>query len=239
MSYGFDKITLPDIDVQTRAQSRMLIQFKDSPVIQQVLYALISEIQVLVESIKDTMELRSPAQANGVNEDIIGRIVGQERTIFDYSLINWFAPDGSTAVVDSAPVWTLGGPLTDSIAADDLWYRKLIFGKVYRNYTRYGSIPEIQEMIRRVLGIEVSFSVIAPMTVNFIGVQTNTPLWALRFLLKFTDTMYADQIPFPPYPETLSIEGIFFVPDPVFIPDTIGHGADVGKAGIRSNLTIA
>jgi len=67
-------------DLLTRGRGRLLFEFKNSPVLDQLLQALSIENQELYDAIIDTMNLRTLDNATGVQLDVLGDIVGQYRT---------------------------------------------------------------------------------------------------------------------------------------------------------------
>ena len=66
-------------DHVARAQARLLTQFRDSEKLNALLEALVIEVQLSEDVIFDVILLRYLDVAEGVNLDIIGRIVGRER----------------------------------------------------------------------------------------------------------------------------------------------------------------
>jgi len=228
---AFTSITPEQKDSLTRAIARTLLQFRNSPVFQYILEAFITEIQAFQDAAFDLIQNRGPADATGVNLEAIGRIVGQDRTIFDYSELAWFAADTIGQGADQAPVWVTNAPLTESIEADDTWYRQLIEGRVHRNFTQYGSIPEIQEVARITFGIELSIYRTGPMVVQ-LAVPSSIPTWILNYLTKTFQNNYVENQYYLPYPATMSIDSVLIMPETSFTPDVAGAGADVGVAAV-------
>lgn len=83
----FAPINYQPIDLQQRAFSRMLLQFRDSPVLLSLLWGFVSELQNLSDAIAGVINGRDPSKATGYNMDAIGRIVGQPRVILTASVL--------------------------------------------------------------------------------------------------------------------------------------------------------
>jgi hypothetical protein len=164
----FSATEYPEKDCFARARSRLLIQFQHSQILLEVLNAFISEIQILMDVFRDIIIKRNPYHAGTDQLDMIGRIVGQMRTVVGYDAIEWFTPDKELHGPDQAPVWVKNAPLSGNLIADNEDYRSLIAAKIARNHTRYASAPEIQDFVRRAFGIEISFRVVDTMTIQVI-----------------------------------------------------------------------
>ena len=208
----FTSITNEVEDLAERAVQRTLLQFRQSPVFLDLLQAFIQEVQYLQGGINGVFDLREPANATAENLNAIGRIVGQIRTILDYSELEWFTPDALGLTCDQAPAWVQGALTGGSYEAGDEWYRRLIEGKVFRNFCRYSSVPEIQNVIKLAFGIDVSFRVVAPMEVDIIF-PASAPLWVVNLITRFADDGYSDDVAFAPFPATLRINSVQYVDD--------------------------
>ena len=255
----FTEVPISAIDAQARAAGRLLWEFQSSPFLLSVLHALVSEIQTFIDACVQVQQLRMPADATGVNLDAIGRIVGQDRVLIDYSEINWFEADTINCGVDQSPVWCNGAPLYNLGSANDTLYRILIQAKVYRNFIQYGSIPEIQEAVSEAFGVPVSFQQYAGGPMDLVLIVPDTiPLYVLGFLTRQLDTIRADAEYMPPYPATARVCGVMFLLDSTVQPpvmfgndavllddnqvvfnssttfktDTINAGADFGKVSV-------
>lgn len=202
---AFEKVNLEHVDAVTRAATRVLLQFRYSPVFQQVLQAFILQIDELITTIEDTIVYRSPADAVGEQLDVLGRIVGSDRELVDFSLIGWFTADSFYYGVDQAPAWVTNANISDNLEADDFWYRQLIEGKIFRNFVQYGSIPELKDMIKKSFGIECSIIRTTELLTVAIIVPDTTPLNTIQFLLRVADTKIAEQVHLLPIPATVKI----------------------------------
>ena len=164
----FDRINITAEDLNARAVRRTLLQFRRSPLFVDVLIALISEVQVLLNTIVDVIKYRGPRDAYGAQLDGIGDIVGQIRQLIGFDSIQWFAFDRSYQGFDSVPVWVINAPYAGDYIADDAFYRQLIEAKVSRNFVRYASVPEIQTVVKQAFGIDISFVRVDIMTVKLV-----------------------------------------------------------------------
>jgi hypothetical protein len=203
----FVSIVQPEVDLPERAVSRLLLQFRKSPLMIDLLQALISEIIALQTAFVDMINKRGPADATGENLNVIGRIVGQGREIFDYADLPWFTSDLQGYSVDEAPSWVAGAYLDGVYYADDTWFRRLIFARVARNFVRYGAVTEILDVIKKSTGYDVSFQKVGPMEVNLV-VGPEVPQWAITFILRMGDNSFVDNTAFIPYPATLRIAAV-------------------------------
>lgn len=227
---AFDPINLASVDLLNRAVQRTLLQFRHSPVLQSILAAFISEVTALEIAAEGTITGRSPLDAVDVQLDGLGRIVGQDRIVFDYSLIEYFAPDVVGQAVDGAPAWVANAPTSENFIVGDAWYRQLIEARVARNFAKYGSVCENKEMAKLAFGVSVGFVRTGIMQVDVIA-PSGTPNYVLNFLTAFNNTTNSDGVSFMPYPQTLEVNNAILIPEQPFAPDTV-NGADVGKAAI-------
>jgi len=201
----FTDVSFSAEDIIARAESRLLKQFSSSIVLKSILAAMTTEIQALRDAATDVQSLRTPTKASGVNLEAIGRIVGQVRTVFDYGTLSWLTPDTAGYTPDTAMAWVTGSPVGTLELAGDGIYRNLIEAKVLRNFTQYGSIPEIQAAIETAYGIRVSFQFAAdPMDINLVTAEA-IPSHILTFLTESASNSSCDDIYYPPYPMTWRI----------------------------------
>jgi hypothetical protein len=227
----FEIVPVYDVDLQTRAAGRVLRQFSRSEVLLSLLWALVSEIQELSYAAMGVQRYRMPASARGENLNAIGRIVGQDRVLIDYSAVAWFRPDSTNQSVDQVPTWTLGAPLYDIASADDELYRMLIQAKVFRNFCLFGSITEIQEAALEAFGVKVSFQKYQANHFDCILlIESTCPLHVLGFLTTVMDDERADRVHLPPYPAQFRIMKEMFVFPATFGPDAATRAPDVAMA---------
>jgi hypothetical protein len=145
------------------------------------------------------MQAMVPANAGGVQEDAIGRIVGEVRGVT--AVEDWFTPDtsyyGQTDTIN--PVWVDNAPLSGTLVMDDVTFRQYIYAKVQRNFVQNGSITDIQDFIYNIFGINSSV-IVSGMEVT-IKLPAGTSPAIITFLnLSVTnnaaDTIYI--LPLPP-----------------------------------------
>jgi len=228
----FVSVDEPTIDLAERATERTLLQFRNSSVFLDVLQAFIQEVRFLQNAIIGVINQRGIADAFGENLNAIGRIVGQGRTIFNYSQIAWFTPDTSLLGCDQAPAWVEGAYTAGQYIADDVWYRELISAKIFRNFSRYGSVPEILQVIKQALNFDVSFYRTGPMEAQLI-VNQHTPQWIINFILGMVNDTHIEGVPFSPFPATLHVFDILYAPTNSFTPDiNDGCQADAGVLAV-------
>lgn len=207
---NFVKIEQPTVDLSERATSRTLLQFRKSSVFLNVLQSFVAEINRLQGAIVEAINKRGVAEATGVNLDAIGRIVGQDRTVLDFSELPWFTPDDETLACDMAPAWVTGAATGGSYAADDVWYRELIAARIFRNFTMYSSVYEIQTVLKEALDVDVSFERVGPMEIEVI-VNQYTPLWVINFIIRILTDPYTETVMFAPFAATTRLVSISYL----------------------------
>lgn len=134
-------------DLQERAESRMLSQFHNSTVLKLLLQVFTSEVQELADAIYELIRQRSVGVAKGYNLDAIGRIVGRDRTQYNYTTAFWFAPDENDVQPDNGNWWTQNAQQAVSEQMDDDTYRKWLWLKILENHNLYSSTPELENAI--------------------------------------------------------------------------------------------
>lgn len=204
---AFEKINVDEIDASWRMVQRTLLQFRQSPVFHDMLSKFAEEIQEFLDACRDTMRLRSCQEALTSQLDAIGRIVGQGRVLTDYDTLDWFTPDISYRSVDQTPAWVQNAPLDGDLEMGNVDFRKFIEAKIARNMTQFGSVPEIQDMVKTALGINISVVWVAPMTVKLV-VPDNTSNNDLALLARHTDTDKVESFHFLNLPATCQISQV-------------------------------
>lgn len=211
---SFPTIAFDNQDMGGRAVSRTLLQFRKAPVFQALLAAMVSEIQVFSDAAVDVMKLRTPAEATGYNLEVIGDIVGCLRTLFDYGRLNWFSPDTVGYPPDSSFAWVKNAPIGVLQSPDDGLYRQMIEFKVLRNFTRYASIPEIQEAMYTAFGVHISFQAVVDSDMDwYLIISRNTPQHIQNFLTHISSNEFSENIYMVPYPISWRIVGILYLED--------------------------
>ena len=183
------------------SEGRILSQYSESPLYKQLLGVYTSEVQELLDAIVDLMEYRTIAKAEGKNLDIIGSIVGQNRSGYDYNTDYWFAPDDGDICPDNAHWWIQGVPQADETIMDDITYRKWIWIRCLENHNLFSSTPELEENIydglEETVGIERSgmmqgkiyaSSTISLTNFGLLDYNTNTPMVDNKYLFAYPAT---------------------------------------------------
>lgn len=210
---AFKEITFPDRDTMARMISRTLLQFRQSPVFLDVLYAFSLEIQRLIDAAKDVQEKRTAYSAGTAQLDAIGRIVGQFRNVPGYDLINYFTPDiPEVGDPDSAIAWVETAPLSDLLEVDNTTFSTFLEQRIAYNQTKYGSIPEIQAAAKTALDLDISIVIVGPSTIKLV-VEDAATAEQILFLQFFADTKTADQVTFLPIPAGTKISQIVKLSD--------------------------
>lgn len=156
MALTFDEFK---VDTAALACERLLSQFEQSTDgIQRFIKATTNQTQVLNDAELSVLLGRTLEQAQGVQLDIIGRIVGQPRPLQAGVPILYFQWDSTSPQAWDAesPWFTNGAPVTALDAVPDTIYRAFIIGKIFRNHIFYCSKPEIMEFIRLTCSVESS-----------------------------------------------------------------------------------
>ncbi len=156
MALTFDNFV---INTNELACQRLLSQFQQSvDGIQQFIKASTNQAQVLNDAEVSVMVGRTVEQAEGVQLDIIGRIVGQPRPLQAGAPLQYFQYDSTPPQAWDAesPWFVTNAPLTTVSAVPDVIYRRFIIGKIFRNHIFYCSKPEIMQFIRLTFSVESS-----------------------------------------------------------------------------------
>lgn len=204
---AFKKIEVTAPDIEGRMQSRTLLQFRKAPVFNEVLSVFAGEVQKLVDAITASIVERGPADATGEQLDAIGRIVGQGRVLVNYDSIDWFTPDIAYRGPDQTPAWVTNAPIAGNYTATEADYRRLIEAKVTSNMTKYGSVPELQAMVKGAFNVDVGVIIVDVMTVKLV-VPDSTSNNIIDLLSIKGDTNRADAIHFIPLPATVHVSQV-------------------------------
>lgn len=165
-------------DLDAEAKSRLLSQFRDAPVINQVLAAYVARYQELHDAIVDLMEARTLYGARGAFQDGLGRIVGRNRSMYSS---------------------------TDPTAtANDDQYQELLLNKVFKNMSKFGSVPELKKYILDAFGTNCYIARTGPMSVT-IYVPSGTSDFVIDQLSHATTLPTWDEAFEVPYPATLDV----------------------------------
>ena len=174
-------------------------------VLRQFVEVFVRQCQELYDALIELHRLRTVYDAIGENLDTLGRIVGTDRgrPLLDYS--EWFRGDDSRTV-DKSPTWVPGAPTMVLHQRTDEEFRHFIITKAIRNHTFAASVPEIQAMVKMLIGLDVSFVRTAPMTVIVIASGAN---FQHKYILGIPESNDRyENFWVPPYPAGLSIAGV-------------------------------
>lgn len=191
-------------DLTKISESRILSQYITSPLFKKLLGAFTSEIQELMDAIVDLMEYRTLTKAEGKNLDAIGRIVGRERTAYNYSAAYWFTPDEEGLGPDNAHWWLKGTQAAISEQMDDITYRKWIWMTILQNHNLFSSTPELENAIYDGIGEQVGIERDG-MMIGKIYASETISLTNYGLLDYYIDTNLTDNDYLFAYPATTSI----------------------------------
>ena len=167
-------------DLSARGKSRYLYQFKNSPVLNDIVdkmsvYFDSDESKDIVIGLQDcydnaikVLEGRTIFGAskdselhpdiNNVNLDVLGYIVGQTRSAASLESLPWFTPDSDTLIVDEIPVWCQNASRSAQGNLVDSSYKNLILAKIFKNQCTAGSTVDNEYAGRYIAQGIVSFA---------------------------------------------------------------------------------
>jgi len=154
------------------SESRILSQYSDSDLFKKLLGVFTSETQELLDAIVDLMEYRTIAKAVKNQLDVIGRIVGQSRTSYEYQSDFWFTPDEEGLGADNGHWWVQNGNASSDEIMDDETYRKWIWMRVLENHNLFSSKPELEWEILEGIGEKVGMEISDMMTAKMYAQST-------------------------------------------------------------------
>lgn len=241
--------TFTDIDYLSQGRGRVTEQFKNKPVFDAYLKLALDALNDIQGVYKDLMQLRSIETATGSQLDLIGEIVGQERTLVNYNAFPYFGFDGATAAETFGTVSdsSVGGVFRSvdqeegsSSSVDDETYRFLIKARIIANTTR--ATPEaIIAGLNFVTGNANTALVEQPNAHLTIEVQNNLTDFQAYFLQGLSD-----QGSIVPVPICVTVDYVFFeesyfgmYEDPTAQPLTgysTGYGLAYGEAYGKSTI---
>lgn len=204
-----------DKDMTTISADRLLEQFKNSTALNQLATCLAEMEQNSYDAAVSTMNLRILADAEGVNLDVIGEIVGQKRELVNTALKFWFGPDGIDPQIvgpDSGFVWAVGASLAGFETITDPAYRRLILSKIFKNHVKVGSMPEILRFAQVFNGRNISMYNHGNFDLDLI-VPLDTPINDVLALVFVKDDKTADRKYYLPLPATARLLRLWYEPD--------------------------
>lgn len=196
-----------NFDIKAIALSRILSQYYGKKIMQMLLLAYIEEVQELSTAISQLIEKRTINQAEGLQLDTIGKIVGRPRTYYEYEEDYWFAPDNAGVAPDSGHWWCYPAPQAASEKMDDVTYRKWLWMQILENHNLYSSVPEIENNIQDGIGETVGIQRTGMMEAD-LYVTENISLTNKKLLSYNEDNMLTDNDYLFPYPATTKIDQV-------------------------------
>lgn len=237
MAESLDKLKLDFSSVRkdlvAAGLDRMLAQYKNSPLFNKLVSVWLKQCQQLYDAIVDLQEYRTIYRAQGSNLEALGRIVGAKRVDFNYNDDYYFTPDKTGVTPDNGYAWCINAPMAGWATQNDDLYRNSIWRKALSNFVKFGSVPEIQEIVSAYMDEPVGFETSNPFTGTLV-VSADMGLTNLEILTYTQNTEQVEHQFRIPYPTTTDFEGvIFYVPQNAFAPDQENVGADLGRAAVR------
>jgi hypothetical protein len=228
-----------DIDLVERAETRRLSQFSESCVISGVLTAETNQGVDALQAVLGVLSGRTIAQAAGVQLDIIGRLVGQDRVLVNQDIYPYFTPDATDPdyAQDIAPAWTTNGALAGDLPANDAQYRSLIIAKIFKNHVKFSSIPEVLQFVRLVYGINISIIKQGNADICLVF-PAGTPQYIVLTLTGQVSDNNADHQYFIPTPCAGRID-CYIIGTDYFTPDTTNPARtqDIAGAAVYISVT--
>ncbi|QDP60430.1 MAG: hypothetical protein GOVbin1096_58 [Prokaryotic dsDNA virus sp.] len=161
-----------EVDYFSQAQDLTTTQFKGRDVFNRYLQLMLAGRVELQQTIKDLMQKRSLETAEGEQLDVLGRILGQERQLFDSVIIRYFGFDGATgaspykSVNDTERTYGPWKGTRDTLLGvrelTDAEYRRILRLKIIKN-TSDANITAFNDGVRILFGIDnVDYQEITP-----------------------------------------------------------------------------
>ncbi len=203
-------------DLITEGLNNMLSVFYDSCTLRQFVAVLLKEVQELYDAATEAQKARTLYNAVGAQLDGIGRIVGQDRATWHYSEEGYFRFDIEGQGWDQMPFWCINAPLEEFIAAEDDVYRLDILSRIVKNHTLVSAVPELTQLVMRLLNTKASFIKRGPNTVC-LTLPTGVDKNAIMFLTQSITDTRVDRSYKVPYPATLSFcDTMYYIPENPF-----------------------
>lgn len=225
-----------------RGRSRLMWQFKSSPVINDLLQKFSLQLQDCYDVAIGVLDGRTLAKAQGVNLDIIGSIVGQSRIFSNAELTAFFTPDKGGWGADQVGVWVTNADRLGKRVMSDYNYRNLILAKIFKNHSIAGSNPENRYCAQFISDFPMSFIKVGLQRYKLafpVGVGVGT-LLLLRTSWKNTQV---DSYYLLPIPATVQLDVDIAYLLPMDDGYSIGFGPDIfetrpdyAKAAICINI---
>lgn len=190
-----------------QARKRVLYQYSQKPIFLKIIKAYMEEIQELYKAIIDLQKRSFIFYGKGEDLDLIGEILGQKRTYFNYDTSFWFAPDDAETTVDKGSAWVKNAEQAVIENMSDDMYRRYLWGKALKKHVKFASREELQRIIFEIMEIYVSFSDADKCDVDLI-VPASISKTNKNYLTYFADNNQVDQTANIPYPATMNIKNV-------------------------------
>lgn len=190
-----------------QGKARILFEYAKSPIFVKIVKAYMEEIQELYDAIIQLQKRSFIFYGEGQDLDLIGEILGQKRTYFNYDTSFWFAPDDAETTVDKGSAWVKNAEQAVIENMSDDMYRKYLWGKALKNHVKFASREELQRIIFEIMEIYVSFSDADKCDVDLI-VPASISKTNKNYLTYFADNNQVDQKANIPYPATMNIRNV-------------------------------
>ena len=173
----------------------------------QIIKAYMDEIQELYNALIDLEKRSFIFYGQGEDLDLIGLILGQKRTYFNYDTSFWFAPDDAETTADKGSAWVKNAEQAVLENMSDDMYRRYLWGKALKNHVKFASREELQKIIFEIMEFYVSFSDADKCDVDLI-VPASISKTNRNYLTYFADNNQVDQTANIPYPATMNIRNV-------------------------------
>lgn len=190
-----------------QGKARILFEYAKSPIFVKIVKVYMEEIQELYDAIIQLQKRSFIFYGEGQDLDLIGLILGQKRTYFNYDTDFWFAPDDTEISPDKGSAWVKNAEQAVIENMSDDMYRKYLWGKALKNHIKFASREELQKIIFEIMEIYVSFSDADKCDVDLI-VPASISKTNKNYLTYFADNNQVDQTANIPYPATMNIRNV-------------------------------
>lgn len=220
-----------DIDFQKARCDTTLSQYRwDDPVLNGINHATVNQAYITFCDILKALQARDVENAVDYNLDVIGKWVGESRVFAFFSEIEYFAPD-TDFTVDLSPAWVEGGRVYGPGTANNDEYRTNILAKTFKNYVKYGSIPEVIQFAKTAFDINISLRSAGLFDWTLL-ISADTPENVAEALVSQVTNNNYDESYYLPIPIGRRLVSTIFTPEPAFAPDGDEFGPDIGSLSV-------
>lgn len=201
------------IDLLELACQRLLGKYNQSTsALQPMIEALATQTQDWNDITQTVFDGRDLDTAVGIQLDLLGKIIGQERPTVDGDDIPYFTWDTETISEEwdgSAGWFATNAPTAGLTPVSDGVYRQFLKGKVFKNHVSGGSIPEMMEFIKLTLDVDatIRYSDTEPLA-YYVIVPSEVSDVYIKFLLGKTDNSFVENSYNIPTPMATRLIGV-------------------------------